>query len=354
MNKGEWSEFYAFLKILGDGEVYGAGSNLEKVEKWHYPLRSVIRANNSNRILHYIVQKDAGIIKIVSADHTTLLNEISQSEFKGCAERLLKHIKSSAGSFEVVEMDSFINALHNPKIKEGSQEKRDITVILHDPHVGRDQELGFSIKSKLGGDSTLFNAITSTNFLYEVKNINLEKLEDYKKLKTKSLVKKLDEDGCDLEFKGVEGKQFQKNLKLIDTSLDEILGLIVKNYYSQSRKKISELADILETEDPLDFGAPEQKLYHYKTKQFLSACALGMTAGKIWTGDHTATGGYLIVKEDGSLVCYHIFNWNAFQDYLFTNTYLDTASTTRHKFGRIYFEDDKTLLKLNLQVRFNF
>ena len=66
-----------------------------------------------------------------------------------------------------------------------------------------------------------------------------------------------------------------------------------------------------------------------------------------------ATGGIIIVKENGELVCYHIYNRNEFQNYLLCNTQLEQASTSRYKFGDLYVENGRVLLKLNLQIRFN-
>ena len=40
------------------------------------------------------------------------------------------------------------------------------------------------------------------------------------------------------------------------------------------------------------------------------------------------------------------------EDYLFTNTKLETASSTRHEFGKIYEENEQLYFKLNLQIRF--
>jgi type II restriction enzyme len=77
-----------------------------------------------------------------------------------------------------------------------------------------------------------------------------------------------------------------------------------------------------------------------------------MTPSKVWAGKFDATGGYIIVKDDGEILCYHIYNRNQFEDYLIANTKLDTASTTRHEFGRVYQEEGKYFIKLNLQIRF--
>jgi type II restriction enzyme len=73
---------------------------------------------------------------------------------------------------------------------------------------------------------------------------------------------------------------------------------------------------------------------------------------KVWTGELDATGGYLVVKENGEVLCYHIYNRNEFEDYLFKNTKLETASSTRHVFGKVYEENGQLYFKLNLQIRF--
>ena len=77
-----------------------------------------------------------------------------------------------------------------------------------------------------------------------------------------------------------------------------------------------------------------------------------MMPSKVWTGEYDATGGYLIVKADGEILCYHIYNKNEFEDYLLVNTKLETASSSRHGFGEIYEENGELFFKLNLQIRF--
>jgi len=84
----------------------------------------------------------------------------------------------------------------------------------------------------------------------------------------------------------------------------------------------------------------------------LTDIALGMTPSKVWSGIYDATGGYLIVKENGDVLCYHIYNRNHFEDYLFNNTKLETASSTRHEFGNLYEKNGQFYFKLNLQIRF--
>lgn len=92
-----------------------------------------------------------------------------------------------------------------------------------------------------------------------------------------------------------------------------------------------------------------------------------MTPETVWTGKYDATGGIIIVKENGDLVCYHIYNKTEFQDYLINNTKLEQASTSEddnnpgfskilkpkpYKFGWVYEETGELFIKLNLQIRF--
>ena len=78
-----------------------------------------------------------------------------------------------------------------------------------------------------------------------------------------------------------------------------------------------------------------------------------MMPSKKWDGQDEANGGYIIVKEQGELVTYHLYNRNSFENYLLNNTRLETGSTAKHKFGEIYKdEEDNMFIKLNLQVRF--
>ena len=53
-------------------------------------------------------------------------------------------------------------------MKAKSSDKTDIKIILHDRRTKMNSEMGFSIKSQLGGDSTLLNASKTTNFNFKI------------------------------------------------------------------------------------------------------------------------------------------------------------------------------------------
>ena len=77
-----------------------------------------------------------------------------------------------------------------------------------------------------------------------------------------------------------------------------------------------------------------------------------MTPAKEWSGRDDATGGYVIVRDDGKVLAFHIYNRDMFEDYLLESTKFETASTSRHGFGNVYEEDGEFFINLNLQIRF--
>jgi type II restriction enzyme len=221
----------------------------------------------------------------------------------------------------------------------------------------KSNNLGFIIKSQLGSSSTLLNAGKTTNFIFKIDNLKLAEIEKINSIDSRSKIrdriKAVSEKKGNFIFTKTEKQIFSNNLILIDSKLPEILSQIVYEFYSSDKSSVSDLVEKVSTTNPLEFDiANEHKFYEYKIKRFLTDIALGMMPSKVWTGQYDATGGYLIVKENGDVLCYHIYNRNEFENYLFNNTKLDTASSSRHDFGMIYEEGREFFFKLNLQIRF--
>lgn len=171
--------------------------------------------------------------------------------------------------------------------------------------------------------------------------------------KIKDRIEAITAKGGHFKFTNTENKIFSNNLVLIDSSLPQITAEIIFHFFTSNDSKTIDLVSDIEKKNPLNFDVSnEHQFYTYKIKRFLTDIALGMMPSKVWTGEYDATGGYLIVKEDGEILCYHIYNRNEFEDYLINNTKLDTASSSRHEFGEIYKEGEGLYFKLNLQIRF--
>ena len=77
-----------------------------------------------------------------------------------------------------------------------------------------------------------------------------------------------------------------------------------------------------------------------------------MLPGKVWSGKADANGGYIIVREDGEVLCYHLYNRNDFEDYLLKNTRFDRGGAGRHGYAVVEKVDGRYYIKLNLQIRF--
>lgn len=273
---------------------------------------------------------------------------------------LLSKLKeTTSATFSIPEIESFINSFNCVSLKAKSSIKSDIRIVIHDQRTGTTPELGFSIKSQLGGASTLLNAGKTTNFIFEIENTKLSdsqilEINDIdSRSKIKDRIEKIKSFSGALSFGQTESSIFGNNLTLIDSALPKILAEIVYLFFTSGYSKTVDLVGEISKINPLGFNLEtNHPFYSYKIKRFLTDIALGMMPSKVWTGELDATGGYLVVKEDGEILCYHIYNRNEFEDYLLNNTKLETASSTRHDFGIVYKEDSKQFFKLNLQIRF--
>lgn len=352
-NIGEWSELYAMLKLLADGKLYAADAQTNKIPSIFYDILKIIRYEKGET-LEYCRSSE---IKVINAENKQVICSIPIRDFILYADKLLAGIKeknSKTGSFELPEVWSFAETIKCRTLKAKSSDKSDIHLLIHDAMSGRDEKLGFSIKSQLGSPSTLFNASGATNFIYKLTghSLNPNEIDSFDKFKRfKDKFEYLSSLGTEVAFVETENKTFEFNLKMIMTEMPAIFAEMIKCYYQGISHSIAEITDIVAAKDLIS-TLDNKILLHYKVKEMLTNIALGMVPNTLWTGDYEATGGYIIVKDDGDVVCYHLYNQNAFKNYLFNNTCFDTPSKSRHGFGSIYEKDGDQFIKLNVQIRF--
>ena len=355
-NIGEWSEIYTLLKVLGDKKLFAGDENIEKIEELFYPIISVLRTE-ANGKFEYILDKN---IVLVNSNGSELLS-LPVSEFAQKATDTLEAIKENKRAknrtFSIPEIEAFMQQIHCSSLKASSSAKTDITIIIHDQRTNNTPELGFSIKSQLGGASTLLNAGKTTNFQYKVLGLTEDQIIQINEIDTRSKIKdrlaKIRELGGTVVFEKPNNAIFNNNLILIDSLLPHIIAVVINDFYSGTESKLDKLISLIEENNPLKFDKSHSHLFYtYKIKKFLTDAALGMMPSKVWSGHYDATGGYLVVKEDGDVLCYHLYNRNEFEQYLLSNTKLETASSTRHEFGSIYNENNEYYINLNLQIRF--
>lgn len=336
--------------------LFSTKENLNKIQDLFYPIIMILRQEKEGKFNYKLQDKDV-VIQTPEGEESL---RIPALVFLSEAEKLLKAINEHNGSFATPQIESFLNSIYCHSLKAKSPDKTDIKIILHDRRTKMNSEMGFSIKSQLGGDSTLLNASKATNFNFKIEcailsdediaNINsISPLRD-KVIKRVDAIKK---KGGILVFDKVDNSTFRNNLVMLDGDLPAIIAHLLLEQLNTGVSTLKELAEILTKTNPLKYDVSQvSPFYGYKIKHLLTSTALGMMPATAWNGQFDANGGYLVVKKDGEILCYHFYDRNRFEDYLFSNAYLERSSTSRHEYASIIKEDDGTLsFKLNFQVR---
>ena len=346
-NKGEWSELYVLLMIFANKSIAAADKELNPTED-KYSFLQVIREEEPHKKIIYDLEQPENVV--ICEELGQAIKIISIENLSEKAEKIFEKIKfnTSGSTFQIPEANELMNEYYIKKIKADSAHKSDIVAIVRDKIASR-QELGFSIKSQLGSPSTLLNASSQTNFIFEITNFTGTPDDINSISGVMNRIKYLNELGAKITFVKVDSQIFNKNLRMIDTALPNILADILLTYYSNTANSVSRLCEIEGLNNNFELDC---KGVSYKIKTFLRAIALGMVPSKEWDTYLSSYGGYIVVKDNGELVCYHLYNDDEFKDYLFNNTKLDTPSTSRHNFGSIYQEDGKLYIRLNIQIRF--
>lgn len=367
-NKGEWSEIYTFFKLLADGKLYGADANLNKKDDIFYDILKIVR-NEQVGTLHFVFDGENKVVNVENEDGELKVT-VGINEFKTQADFLYGKIVNTRGTaaFEVLETSEFMNEILCSKLKAPSADKSDITIKVHDFNTGLNPTLGFSIKSRLGKPSTLLNAGANTNFIFKIcGNVDDNQMDYINKMfvetEKNGIIKQdisvaarmahIRYSGMTLSFEKMNSLTFQNNLVLIDSDLPKIVGYAMLEYYLNGTNNVLEALDAVAAKNPLNYDLSQgHKYYHYKFKKLLTESALGMLPGKVWSGRADANGGYIIVREDGEVLCYHLYNRNDFEDYLLNNTRFDRGGAGRHEYAVVQKVDGNYYIPLNLQIRF--
>lgn len=351
-NKGEWSEFYALVKLLSTGKLYAADEKVRRIDDIYFPILKILRSEDTGLDMEYIICSEDESVEVHW--NAEVVRKLSQQALARMAAYLYRCIiEGGSRAFEIDKSEDIMNKLACSKIAAPSTDKTDIKMQIHDIHTGYDPICGFSIKSELGSAPTLLNASGATNFVFEIMGLNDAQAEAINSINTDTKIidriEKILEYGS-LEYRKMKNSNFAGNLMLIDTYMDDIIAELLLDYYLNNVQDCKTLIKRLENKNPL--GYPRNGMYEYKFKKFLCSIALGMMPSKIWDGRDEANGGYVIVKDDGDVVAYHIYNRDAFETYLLNNTKFERGSTNKHGFAAVYKENGKIYMNLNLQIRF--
>lgn len=353
-NKGEWSEVYAFLRLLAAGKLYAADEKLNRIRDMFFPIIRIIREETVNSTYEYFPNHQNTEVEIYLDEELVLTLPVS--DFENHANSLLASINSGSigkGAFEVPDIEAFIRGIFITKTKAKSANTADINIQLHDVHTGYEQVVGFSIKSELGSPPTLLNAGRTTNFIFRVDGLALSDIAEINAIDTRFKIidrmRAISDKGGSLHFHDMENAVFKENLMMIDSQMPTIVAKMLEGYYTEIANDSIGLTNYLTQNDPL---SRSPQFYKHKIKEMLCAIALGMKPATRWDGTDEATGGYIVVKANGDVLAYHIYNRDSFKGYLLDNTKLERGSTSKHDFAILYEQGGQIFIKLNLQIRF--
>ena len=301
-NKGEWSELYAVLYLLLNNKLKIVNSKLEIQNSEIFTVRNIVMLGKE-KVKFNVLDYD---IEITNSNVSNKISKISIEEY---LKNILEHIKNTKETtFEIKELNKLFKYFN--KIKGSSNIKEDVILINFDNIQKIIAELGYSIKSKL-----------------------LDR------------IKKIKELGGKIEFLSIESKQFEENLKMIDSLLPLILGEVLLKSYIENEKDLK----LLFQSNSL-YG---QKIVEKKMGDFLEAISFGMFPGEAWNGFNSVKGGIILVTLDGNVYILDlIYNREEVIKYLINETKLDTPSSSRYNMLNLKKVGNDILFTLNLQVRY--
>ena len=306
-NKGEWSELYVGLLTLKTKVIplYNSSKSI-KVKKIGYQPDKLKTEKD-------VPELDKAIKKFYKT-----LTEPQKRTFDIQDEDIIKRVIFEKGT-SYTKADIYLNYIIDN---------------IESTH-------GFSIKSDLAGSPTLLNASGATNFIYEVSKENISKLKGLKK--PKEILRAAKAEKILVKYSDCESATFKANLRKADSAMDEIMALVTLNYYSGKDSKLSELIEN-------SFSGAERDRIKIRVKDFLYYVTTGMFPNREWDGVEQVVG-CILLSSNNELSALHRIDINNFKEYLYQNVKLETASTTRHGFGKFYEVGSKVFINLNLQIR---
>lgn len=290
---------------------------------------------------------------------------------------LFKYLSSQQGRTNIDSIEQFLKSIDRNRISSESWRYNDNSIPIYNLMTGTRKKLGTSIETIIGKNSTLLQASAGTNFIYEV--IPPEGVEiDVDKFNADTFPVRgriaariqslLHDFNCSIAFIKTQSNCLYQNLRTIDGDMPDLISRLLIARFEQDVKSVQKVTQYVTKLNPYGFDIESHgEVYQYKVKRFLQDCAMGMTPETPWTGVYDATGGQIVVKENGEVVCYHIYEINRFLEYLYKSTIFEGASTGEDEsnpghprpeakknyfYGWLYKENERYYIKLNLQVRF--
>lgn len=384
-NKGEVSEFYAFVYILGNRVIELVDGHLQLLGQ----RVTFLRVFRNEGIIYQFPQNDVvenDTLEIVRDDGRS--SKIGRRVIRAHADQLFRLIAQgdniSDDSPEIVRLKTL---LQTEKLTAKSIDKSDLQGEVISSNQTHSHTLGFSVKSHVGSNPSLINSNHENSLLYyrvvptdheRLTDEDRERLEqiandfnlpnDGKRTQIRSYLEILRKNGFRLKFEKTAKEALGYTLRIIDTKFPDILAEVLLEHYTYEKKSkkgdrrtLGELVDMCCTRRNLSptfqmLGQNSEEIINsarYKMQNFLLAFSTGASVSAKWDGHDQANGGIIIVLKDGRVVCLELFTRNSIGEYLLSNTVFDTPSLGRHGGGQLEKIDGDWFFGLQLQVRFD-
>lgn len=335
-NRGEWTEAYVFLRLLGDGRIYGANDELKKDELTYLDIVNIIRDEPTRYIrFQRFMAEEVASIEVIEGE--ARLKIVTAPELQEKAQFLYTAIKALTAEKKtsIPEIEEYLKEMNftSPKAnlsdraKELYGAKADIILTVQDSLDQSRSIVGFSIKSHIGSSPTLFNCSSTSGFRYKLINCNEQIMHELNNLDSYKTIIATIRDRYGLESGVCRNDVFAANICVVDSQMEKVLStaaLINSGYYGDELdcSKLPEICAALTQVNPVGVRNPEI-FYTAKMKELLFDSFAGLTASEAWSGRKKLTGGYIDVNKDGEMLYYRAISDDIFCNYLLANTYFD-------------------------------
>ncbi len=351
--KREWSELYAFFRLLADGKVSLGTSQTKKNDANQWPVAMVQREEHDGTRRYYIEKDDIHIVG------ENMDKRVSREDFHTVAGLILQAVKSSSVD-DVVSPDGVEEFLDEAAIfdlEAKTDDRTDFSVAFWHPEAPL---TGFNVRSRLSimnplldGGRTANLKLEQTGIKFAVPTVNKINALPESPNEVAERMMMIERLGGSLKYSDVADRVFRCNLLMIDLHFPRMLAEMVRIMHLDGITRISELAETIKQSNPLKIKEElinKHGFYEFKIKQFLLALALGMRPAKIYNGTDSAVEGLLLVDGNGDVLCYHKSEKKTFEDFLFFNTRLEKGSVDKDKYGFLEKENGTYYFKLNVKI----
>ena len=350
--KREWSEIYAFFKLLCEGKI-ALGTPDSKMDETFWPIAMIQREEHDGTRRYYVEDEN---IRIINEKGEQL---IPREDFGTVATLILNTIKGAKEDDieSPEEVEAFLDTVAIFDLEARTEDRTDFSIAFWHAEAPLS---GINVRSRLTSMNPLLDGGRTANLKFEqtgakfstptVNKINALPESADEVLERMVMIERL---GGVLKYSDVADRVFRCNLLMIDLHFPRLLAEMLRIMYIDDITRVSELTEVIKKLNPLkikDELINKHGFYEFKMKQFLLTLALGMRPAKIYSGIDSAVEGIILITGKGELLCYHKHEKETFENFLFNNTRFEKGPVEKDKYGFLERENGLYYFKLNAKI----